>query len=60
VQDSVLQALQGTQYRLLHRYAASPFLALEVGPDALNALKASPLVISVVPDINIEPKGERQ
>src|SRR3954468_19720746 len=46
-QTRVLAKLAGTSTRILHRYLNSPFLALEVGEDALRILDRSPNVLSV-------------
>jgi hypothetical protein len=54
-QDVVLAELAGTSYRVLHRYLNSPFLALEVGADALRLLDRSPNVLSVARDIDAHP-----
>jgi hypothetical protein len=52
-QDAVLVELRGTSHRLLQRYVNSPFLALEVGPEALAALGRSPNVLSVSRDVEL-------
>ena len=52
-QNEVLAALRGTTHRILQRYAASPYLALEVGLDALNALDRAPKVLTVAPDFEL-------
>jgi len=39
-QGTVLSRLSGSAHRVLHRYASVPYLALEVGPDALHELEA--------------------
>ena len=49
-QDRLLAALEGTEYKVLHRYGSAAVLALVVSPKALDVLLASPLVASVVPD----------
>src|SRR6266850_5698053 len=54
-QTAVLAILAGTDYELLHRYANSAFLALEIGPDALEALARSPKVESVAVDRVVQP-----
>src|SRR5262245_5429557 len=46
----ILARLQGRTHRLLRTYDAVPFVALEIGPDALSALAASGDVRSVVLD----------
>ena len=54
-QDTVLGELASSSCRVLHRYLNSPFLALEVGIDALRVLDRSPHVISVVGDFEMRP-----
>jgi len=54
-QIAVLGILAGTEYKLLHRYANSAFLALEIGPAALEALARSPKVESVAVDRAVQP-----
>ena len=54
-QDKVLAELVGSRHRVIHRYANSPVLALEVGEDALRALDRSPHVQSVAADFAIRP-----
>ena len=54
-QAAVLAILAGTDYQLLYRYANSAFLALEIGPDALEALARSPKVESVAADRAVRP-----
>ena len=54
-QTAVLAILAGTDYELLHRYANSAFLALEIGPAALEALARSPKVESVAVDRAVQP-----
>lgn len=56
VQDAVLAELTGTTCRVLHRYRTSPFLALEVGEDALRVLEHSPNVVSVAGDVELRPQ----
>jgi len=53
LQNAVLSALAGTSHRLLWQYTTSPFAALEVTPDALLALRASPLVESIARDFEL-------
>lgn len=50
-QDALLAELTGTTCRVLHRYLTSPFMALEVGEDALRVLDRSPNVVSVAGDV---------
>ncbi len=38
--QAVLARLSGTTYRLVRDYTSVPLLALEIGPDALQALEA--------------------
>jgi hypothetical protein len=54
-QDKVLAELAGSRHRVIHRYANSPVLALEVGEDALRALDRSPHVQSVAADFAKRP-----
>ena len=54
-QAAVLASLVGTDYRLLHRYGNSAFLALEIGPDALEVLARSLKVESVAADRAVRP-----
>lgn len=49
-QNAVLQALAGAPHRILRRYATVPFLALEVSPEALRLLAASPAVLRIQED----------
>ena len=44
----LLARLQASSHRVLHRYDSVPFLALEVGPDALRELEASGLQVARV------------
>ena len=57
-QDQVLQALTGTQYRVLHRYHAGPFLALEVSAEALRRLAQSPIVRRIEEDRVLTPQDK--
>ncbi|MBM4439239.1 MAG: hypothetical protein FJ027_02375 [Candidatus Rokubacteria bacterium] len=59
VQDAVLAELAGIPLRVLHRYLHSPFLALELGVDALRILDRSPHVLSVVSDLEAVPGATR-
>ena len=54
-QTAVLAILAGTDYTLLYRYANSAFLALEIGPSALDALARSPKIESVAADRAVRP-----
>ena len=49
-QMQVLNRLRGLSYRLLRLYDTVPLLALEIGPDALTALRGAPQVQSVIGD----------
>jgi len=55
-QDAVIAELTGTSCRILHRYLTSPFLALEVGLDALRVLDHSSHVVSVTADFEMRPQ----
>jgi hypothetical protein len=44
----VLARLAGTSYRLVRQYATVPLLALEIGPDALEALEKMGDVVTLV------------
>jgi hypothetical protein len=44
----VLARLTGTSYRLVRQYATVPLLALEIGPDALEALEKMGDVVTLV------------
>ena len=57
-QDDVLSRLSGTDVRLVRRFESTPFLALEVGPSALAALRAmGDVVVRVVADAVLPPAG---
>jgi subtilisin len=44
--------LQGTSHRVLHQYKSIPFVALEIGPDAMRELAASGLQVTrVIEDV---------
>ncbi len=49
-QAAVLADLTGTNHRVARQFATIPFLALEVGPDALAALEQSSTVVGVTED----------
>jgi hypothetical protein len=49
-QALVLQALEGTHYRVTRRYQTIPFLALEVSAEALRRLAHSPVVRRIQDD----------
>jgi len=54
-QQVVLEELQGTSVRVLHRYLNSPFLAVEGGADVLDSLARSRKVIAVSRDFELVP-----
>jgi len=57
-QDEVLSRLSGTDVTLVRRFESTPFLALEVGPSALAALRAmGDVVARIVPDSVLKPTG---
>jgi len=56
-QALVLQELAGSGHRVLRRFATIPFMALEVAPDALSRLAASPHVASIREDMLLRPQG---
>ena len=47
---AALAELAGTNYRTIREFATIPFVALEVAPDAMAALEASPNVVGVEED----------
>jgi len=49
--DQVLALLKGTHHRVHRRFQTVPFLALEIGPDALTRLQSAPVVARVVEDV---------
>ncbi len=49
-QSAVLAELAGTSYRVIRTFETIPFLALDVSPDALQALEGSALVVGVEED----------
>jgi subtilisin len=51
----VLTELAGTNYRTIREFETIPFVALEVGPDALLTLEASPGVVGVEEDHLLRP-----
>ena len=58
-QDEVLSRLRGTDFTLVRRLESTPFLALEVGPSALAALRTmGDLVVRVIPDAVVPPAGD--
>jgi subtilisin family serine protease len=48
VRAQILARLAKRNYRLLHQYSSVPFVALEIGPDALAELEASSLWVARV------------
>jgi hypothetical protein len=54
-QDAVLAELTGTGHRVVSRYSAIPFLALEVSIEALRILAASSRVVDVREDVVLGP-----
>jgi hypothetical protein len=57
-QDEVLSRLSGTDFRLVRRLESTPFLALEVGPSALAALRTmGDVVVRVIADAVLPPAG---
>lgn len=52
----VLQALDGTHYRVTRRYKSVPFLALEVSAEALRRLARSPGVRRIQEDRAVPPQ----
>jgi len=57
-QAGVLARLRGTEHRVVRRFESTPFLALEIGPSALAALRAmGNIVTRVVPDAVSPPTG---
>lgn len=57
-QRAALSRLAGTQFRLVRTYSTTPFLALEIGPNALSALQQmGDVVVRVVADELAAPSG---
>ena len=57
-QARVIGALAGTRFSLIRQYRSVPFLALEVGPDALMALERMGDVVSrVLEDRTVLPRA---
>jgi subtilisin family serine protease len=48
VRAQLLARLQGTGHRVIHQYNSLPFVALEIGPDALKQLGAASLQVTRV------------
>jgi hypothetical protein len=48
--QALLRELDGTTFRVVRTYDTIPFVALEVSPDTMAALKRSRLVAGVQPD----------
>jgi len=55
-QALVLEALEGTHYRVTRRYQTIPFLALEVSAEALRRLAHSPVVRRIQEDRVASPQ----
>jgi hypothetical protein len=53
--DAVLAALPADSYRVLHRYDALPFLALELTPTGLDTLQRAGLAADVHEDMAASP-----
>ena len=56
-QDELVRSLAGTSARVTRRYTQLPFLALEVSPEALRLLAASPAVRQLQADRALLPQG---
>ena len=56
VQSQVMSRLRGRQHSVLRRYETVPFLALEVGPDALAELEAAFEVAAIFEDQLRQPQ----
>lgn len=52
---AALAELAGTSYRTIREFETIPFVALEVAPDAMAALEASPNVVGVEEDRLLSP-----
>ncbi|MBI4381269.1 MAG: S8 family serine peptidase, partial [candidate division NC10 bacterium] len=50
MRGAALAELAGTSHRTIREFATIPFVALEVAPDAIAALEASPYVVGVEED----------
>ena len=55
-QEAVLQALAGAPHRVTRRYTTVHFLGLEVSPEALRRLAASPMVLGIQEDRVVAPQ----
>ncbi len=55
-QDEVLRVLESTDDRVTRRYTEVPFLVLEVSPEALRRLAASPAVLRIQEDRMVTPQ----
>ena len=55
MRSAVLAELEGTGYRTIREFETIPFVALEVAPDAMTALEASPNVVGVEEDRLLSP-----
>jgi len=57
-QGEGLSGLSGTDFTLVRRFASTPFLALEIGPSALAALRTmGDVVVRVIADAVLPPAG---
>ena len=54
VANSVLDQLNGTDFRISHTYSTIPYLALDVSAEALSVLESLPEVLHIVEDIPIK------
>lgn len=57
VRERLLKALPAGQYRSLRTYETLPFVALDVSPAGLAALRSSPLVAGISDDRLERPQG---
>jgi len=55
MRSAVLAELAGTGHRTIREFETIPFVALEVAPDAMTALEASPNVVGVEEDRLLSP-----
>jgi hypothetical protein len=53
-QKQLLAALDGTAHQVVYLFPSTPMAALVVGPDALNVLLSSPLIVNIMTDA---PRG---
>lgn len=54
-QDELITSLEDENVELAHRFEAIPFVVLRVDAAALDALLASPLVVSIEEDATVPP-----